>query len=343
MIRVGVVGLGMMGLTHLDVYRKHPLAQLVAICDSDSNRLHGKTQAAGNIEGQARTSVAELDIERHQDFAALLHHPQIDLIDICLPTDMHVSFGSQVLQAGKHLLIEKPLARNAEEAAPLLVAEAKAKGLALVGHCMRFWPGWTWLKEAIDEQRYGRVFAATFRRVCSHPAGPFYADGDRCGGAALDLHIHDTDFVQFCFGMPKAVTSFGYSKLTNRPDHLVTRYHFDDVPLVVAEGSWCMADGFAFSMAFTVNFEHATAVFDSAKANPLTLSRDGQTEVIAIDSAMGYDLEIDYFLKCLESGTRPQVVTLLDALNSVRIVDAEVESIRTGERVAVRSQPPLPA
>ena len=139
---------------------------------------------------------------------------------------------------------------------------------------MRFWPGWTWLREAIQDGRFGKVYAANFRRLVNHPGGPFYSDGARCGGAALDLHIHDTDFVQFCFGMPKAVTSFGYSKITNEPDHLITHYQYDDVPMVIAEGSWAMADGYVFNMGFTVNFENATAVYDSVASRTAHAVRD---------------------------------------------------------------------
>ncbi len=127
---------------------------------------------------------------------------------------------------------------------------------------------------------------------------------------SLDLHIHDTDFVQFCFGMPKAVTSFGYSKITNQPDHVFTHYHYDDVPLVVAEGSWAMADGFSFNMQFTVNFEQATAVYDLQTPHPLMLYQKGHPpQAVPVENTMGYDLEIDYFLKCIQSGKRSIVVT----------------------------------
>ena len=337
MVRVGVIGLGMMGLTHLDAYAKHDGVKIAAICDSDPDRLSGKAHAAGNIEGQAQSTIAELtDVQRLTDAFQVIGNPEIDLVDVCLPTDLHVKFGCEVLKAGQHLLIEKPLARTSADAQVLADVAKDAKGSAFVGHCMRFWPGWTWLKSAIDDGRFGKVYGASFRRVVNHPGGPFYTNGDRCGVAALDLHIHDTDFVQFCFGMPKAVSSFGYSKITNLPDHIVTKYEYDDVPLVVAEGSWAMADGFIFNMSYTVNFENATAVFDSAAKEPLTLFEKGKdARKIEVQDIMGYNLEIDYFVECIEKQQRPTIVTLDDALRTVKIVEAEIESVQKGQKVTL--------
>ena len=337
MVKVGVIGLGMMGLTHLDAYAKNKNVKIAAICDSDPARLSGTAHAAGNIEGQAQSTISELtDVERCSDAFDVIGNSNIDLVDVCLPTDMHVKFGCEVLRAGQHLMIEKPLARTAADARIIAEVAQESKGIAFVGHCMRFWPGWTWLKEAIDDQRFGKVYGATFRRVVNHPGGPFYSDGDRSGGAALDLHIHDTDFVQFCFGIPKAVTSFGYSKITNQPDHIISRYEYDDVPLVMAEGSWAMTDGFIFNMGYTVNFENATAVYDSAQSKPLTLFEKGKDAVqVEVDEIMGYNLEIDYLVDCILNGNRPTVVTMEDAMETVRIVEAEIESVQTGARVAL--------
>jgi len=337
MIRVGVVGLGMMGLTHLDAYRRSDKAKVVAICDADETRLSGKVSAAGNIEGQAMSSVAEMtDVSRHTDIFELIGNSEIDLVDVCLPTDLHVKFSCEVLNAGQHLMIEKPLARTAADAQQILAASQSAKGNAFVGHCMRFWPGWTWLREAIQEGRYGKVLGAKFHRLVNHPGGPFYSDGARSGGAALDLHIHDTDFVQFCFGMPKAVTSFGYCNITSEPDHIISHYQYDDVPLVIAEGSWAMTDGYVFNMGFTVNFENATAVYDSASSAPLKLFENGvDAKDVSVADVMGYDLEIEYMLSCIEEGKRPSTVTVQDALNTLRIVEAEVASLCAGKTVDV--------
>lgn len=338
MVRVGVVGLGMMGLTHLDVYRSLPNVELAAICDADPDRLSGKVHALGNIEGQSQATVANLpdEVRRCSDIYDLIGADDIDVVDICLPTDMHLRFGREVLEAGQHLVVEKPLARTSDDAAQLVAAANDAKGMAFVGHCLRFWPGWDWLKTAIEESRFGKVYSATFRRVVNHPGGPFYHDGDRCGGAALDLHIHDTDFVQYLFGMPKAVTSFGYSKITNQPDHLITHYQYDDVPLVVAEGSWAMADGFVFNMGFTVNFENATAIFDSAHESPLTLIEHGKEPIkVELSKQMGYDFELEYFVKCIETGEAPSIVTLKDGQNTIKIVEAEVASLQSGKTVTL--------
>ncbi|TWU35183.1 Gfo/Idh/MocA family protein [Novipirellula artificiosorum] len=340
MIRVGVVGLGMMGLTHLNVYRSLPNVSIAAICDADPDRLSGKVSAAGNVEGQAQASVASLsaDVRRCSDLREVIGAEDIDLVDICLPTHLHLRFGKAVLEAGQHLMMEKPLARNAADAAELAAAAESAKGLSFVGHCLRFWPGWAWLKEAVDDRRYGSVCSATFRRVVDHPKGAFYDNGDLCGGALLDLHVHDTDFVQYLFGMPKAVTSFGYSKITNEADHVVTRYQFDSVPLVVAEGGWAMTDGFTFNMCYTINFENATADFDLSRDKPLAIYEQGKTpEYPEVESKMGYDYEIEYFLECIEQQRQPTIVTMQDALNTIRIVDAEAESVKTGKTVTIEA------
>ncbi len=96
MVRVGVVGLGMMGLTHLGVYQRHPHVQIAAICDSDPARLSGQTHALGNIEGQSQLTVRDLadSVRRCSDIQEVIGAEEIDLVDICLPTDLHLRFGS---------------------------------------------------------------------------------------------------------------------------------------------------------------------------------------------------------------------------------------------------------
>ena len=334
MTKVGVIGLGMMGGTHLDVYAKHDGVEVVAVSDLVPDRLSGKERAAGNVEGQAQGSFdfGVPGLAKYAEGKELIADPNVELVDICLPTPLHAEYGIAALEAGKHLLVEKPLARTASDAHRLVEAADKAPGLTMCAMCMRFWPGWTWLKEAVADKRYGRTLAATFQRVTSHPGGPFYSDGEMAGGALLDLHIHDIDFVQYLFGMPASVSSFGYSKETTHVDHVITRYEYQNGPLVVAEGGWALTAGYGFTMRYTVNFEQATAAFDAGAAKPLMLFEVGkEPKAIELAPAMGYELEIDYLLKCIDSSQAPSVVTLADAAKAVVIAEAEEQSVKTGQ------------
>ena len=336
MIKVGVIGLGMMGNTHLDVYAKRTDVQVVAISDANPDRLSGKERAVGNVEGQAQGSFDINTVKKYAEGKDLIRDKSVEVVDICLTTPLHLEFVKRALKAGKHVLVEKPMARTYRDAAKMAALAAKSDRAVMVAQCMRFWPGWTWLKEAVEKKTYGNVLAATFRRLGSHPGGPFYENGALCGGGALDLHIHDTDFVQYLFGMPKAVRSVGYTRITGETDHIATRYEYDHVPMVIAEGGWAMAKGYGFTMQYLVNFENATARFDIGTPNPLTLMANGRAEPVSLSPGMGYEYEIAYFLECVRNGVKPTTVTPEDAANSVKIVEAEVKSVRSGRPVKIK-------
>jgi predicted dehydrogenase len=233
--------------------------------------------------------------------------------------------------------MEKPLARTYAEAKELAHAADHAQSFAMCAMCMRFWPGWVWLKEAVDEQKFGKLLGLSFRRVAQHPGGPFYSDGEAAGGAVLDLHIHDSDFVRHLLGEPDAVQTVGYSRKTSALDHVSTQYLYGaDGPLVHAEGGWNMTDGFGFSMRYTANFERATADFDIGRDDWLHLSEDGSTKPVELPPGMGYEHEIRYFIDCIKAGQPPKRVSLADAAESVRLVEAEVRSAQAkGERASL--------
>ena len=135
-VGIGIIGMGMMGCTHLAAYLKLPQAKVVAICDENPMRLSGEEVAAGNIEGQAEGDVARLkDVARYAAVDELLADPEVDLVDICLPTDMHLDCGLAALKAGKHVCMEKPLARTADEADTMAQAAAQSDKLTFVAHC----------------------------------------------------------------------------------------------------------------------------------------------------------------------------------------------------------------
>jgi len=335
MTRVGIIGLGMMGGMHYRAWQEIDGAEVVAVADADPQRAAGDLSTGwSNLPGAAR----QLDmssIRGTTDPRELIAMENVDLVDVCVPTPHHAELAIAALDAGKHCICEKPLARTAEQARQIAAAAEKAKGFCLPAMCVRFWPEWAWLARMIQRGSYGKVLDATFRRVGSVPPG-WFGDGKLSGGAILDLHLHDTDFVKFAFGKPGAVHSFGRVGKTGCIDQLVTHYIYEDGgPVVTAEGSWAMTDPFPFRMDYTVNFEQATTEYVMLREEPLVIYQNGKATPHACEGADGYHNELAYMAQCIASGQAPSIITPADAAESVEIVESEAESVRTGLRVEV--------
>ena len=162
-----------------------------------------------------------------------------------------------------------------------------------------------------------------------------YAAGNTSGGALLDLHIHDTDFVQFLFGRPESVFSTGVTRGGNSIDHVVTQYNYPGGPAVYAEGSWLLAKG--FSMSYTVLCERATLDFDLARgADALQVIEEGKApRVVKPVGGDGYNGEIACMLEAIQSRKAPRAVTVEDGLSALQICEAEAKSVKTGRVVAL--------
>lgn len=339
-VNVGIVGLGFMAATHIRAYRQLEGVCVAAVCNPSGRHLDGDfSKVAGNIGSKDPVRLDMKEVRATKNFADLLSDPSIHLIDICAPTLAHRELSLAALKAGKHVLCEKPLARSSQTAREIAEAAARAKGFFMPAMCMRFWPGWAWLKRAIAQQTYGKVLAARFRRVAEPPAWgqKNFFNGAESGGGLFDLHVHDADFVQFCFGRPRSVYSTGYVKFSGAVDHVVTQYQVASGAIVHAEGGWAMTEGFGFSMAYTVNFENATADYDSARGQEaLRLCEKGQApRSIAFDEADGYVGELRHMAECIRSEKPPSIVTAQDGLSAVEICEAEEKSINTSQIVSL--------
>jgi len=275
----------------------------------------------------------------HENWEDLIADPEVDLVDICVPTGDHVKISLAALAAGKHVICEKPMARTSAECRRIVEAAAKSSGFFMPAMCVRFWPGWDWLKQVIDSGTYGQVLAARFRRVSPPPGwsrGNYFKGGES-GGALFDLHIHDTDFIQHCFGRPESVFSSGRTRFSGAVDHIVTTYQVDGGAVVTAEGSWIMSEGYPFTMAYTVNFDNATADFDIGRgAGALKLyQQDKPAETIDLGDEDGYIRELRHMVESIREDRPPSVVTAADGLSAVEICEAEEKSACEGKLVAI--------
>jgi len=335
MINVGIVGLGFMAATHIKAYRQVPDTRVMALCNPNGRHLNGDfTGVAGNVGDNAPVKLEPSSFQAYQDFAAMLANPEIQVVDICAPTMAHPELALAALEAGKHVICEKPLARTSALARAIVEGAANARGFFMPAMCLRFVPEWAWVKRAIDDQRFGKTLAARFRRVAEPPGWGRhnFLNGERSGGALLDLHIHDTDFVQYCFGRPTTVYSTGCTVLSGAVDHVVTQYQVASGAMVHAEGSWAMTAGFGFNMSYTVNFERATVDYDLARgADALRVCEAGQpARTLKLDEPDGYAGELRHFVEAIHAGKAPTVVTAQDGLSAVEICEAEERSVASG-------------
>lgn len=335
-VNVAVVGLGFMGVTHLRAYLANPQARVVAVCDAVRLPVNGVLAGvSGNITKSDDIDLGA-DVRVYRTTEELFADADVELVDLCTPTPLHAAQVIGALKAGKHVICEKPLARTSAEAREILEVAAKSPGNLMPAFCMRFWPGWSWLKQVVAQQTYGKVLAARFRRDSAMPAWSqqgTYTGGQDLGGALFDLHIHDSDFVNYLFGRPAGVFSTGVLAASGAINHVVTQYNYPGGPSICAEGTWLLTQG--FNMSYTMLCEQATIDFDLARGpDALKISETGkEPRVVKTGAGDGYSKEIDYIIECVTKRQAPTVVTALDGVTALEICEAEEQSIRSGESV----------
>ena len=178
MVRIGIVGIGFMGMIHYLAARKLQGATVTALHSRDAKKLAGDWRSIQGNFGPRGEMMDLAGVKKYDRLEALLADPEIDLVDICLPTHLHAPTAIQALKAGKHVLVEKAIALTTEEADAMVAAARDAGKRLMVAHVLPFFPEFAYAAEAIRSGRYGKVLAAHFLRVISKP--DWSADDRRC-------------------------------------------------------------------------------------------------------------------------------------------------------------------
>ncbi len=339
MLKVGIVGFGFMGRTHYKCWKALEGVEVTAVCDVNPNIVEDTKRAVGNI-GDTEEAVDFSNLQLYTDLEEMLKSAELDAVSITLPTSLHADCSIKALAAGVNVMCEKPMALNVKDC-ERMIAEAKRNGKILqIGHCVRFWPEYAKAKQIVDSGEYGRVIAATFQRLGAAPTWSidnWFMDEKRSGGMALDLHIHDTDFVQYLFGIPNAVCSFGAKGPGGGLLHIVTQYLYDDDMVITAEGGWAMMPTFGFEMSFNIMMDKATIVYDLTREPALKVCpAEGEAFTPKVQKEDGWFLEIEHFSRAIKGEKVEPITTLEQSRDSVKIVEAEKESARKKEKVLIR-------
>lgn len=348
MVRIGIVGIGFMGMIHYLAAAKLTGGRVTAICSRDPKKLAGDWSGVQGNFGPKGGLTDVSSLAKYVDVGGMLADPEIDLVDLCVPSDEHARLTIRALEAGKHVLVEKPIALTTTDA-EMMIAAAKASGkLLMVGHVLPFFPEFAYAREAVASGRYGALRAAHLTRVIARPDwSSGIADADRSGGPAIDLHIHDTHFVGLVCGVPKAVHSRGVVE-HGTVVHLSTQYIYDDPNLAISAVSGALSQaGRPFDHGFEFYLEKATLAFEFANftsqghlATPLSvILPDGTVERPDLpgsgDPVDAFTAELTSAVEAVASGTPSPTLSSELAMQALKLCHAEIQSAKTGRYVAI--------
>lgn len=337
-MRIGVLGLGFMGSTHLKAMRNVPRAELVAVCSSDEQKLTGDlSDIQGNLGGPGERFDFS-NIARYRNVDDLLADQNVEAVDICLPTDLHTGVTLKALRAGKHVLVEKPMALTGDAADEMLVAAKQSGRTMMVAQVLRFVPPYRALADAIAHDKAGAVRSALFRRRCAAPFwSKWLSDPTKSGGGIFDLLIHDVDYCVKLFGVPDAVSATGYEDANAGVDILSANLYYSKGPAVLVTGGWHHRKAYPFSMEYSVATDAATFEYNSLRGDTVVYDSSGESRPMGLPGEDGFEAELQYFVDCCEAGKAPSYCPPEESAVAVKLMLLILEAREhNGDKLACR-------
>jgi predicted dehydrogenase len=326
-MKLAVVGLGFMGSTHLKAYRNITGAELFAVASEDAVKLSGDLSSIqGNLGGPGEFFDFSA-VRKYKNFEEVCADPEVEAVDLCLPTDLHAPAAIAALNAGKHVLVEKPMAIDAAQCDAMLAAQEKSGKVLMVAQVLRFIPSYVALRDLLRGGSLGPVRSALFRRRCAAPAwSKWLGDPKRGGGGVFDLLIHDIDMVLHLFGQPEEVSATGYEDLANGIDHLTANLFYPAIDgAVTVTGGWHHLKAYPFSMEYTVVAQNGTVDYSSS-GRPTTLYSVSGDEVPVVEPTLdGFEAELAYFVSSCIAGRQPDHCPPRESAAAVALTQALVD------------------
>jgi len=337
-MRVAVLGLGFMGSTHVEALRQIAGAELAAVYSSDEKKLAGDLSAVGGNLGTGGGHVDFSGVQKYREIEAALADASLDAVDICLPTYLHDVVAVEALRAGKHVLVEKPMAIDSYGTERMMAAARRAKRVLMTAHVLRFLPEYEVLRKAVRQAQQGGLRFAQLRRKCAAPCwSEWLRDPARSGGGVFDLLIHDVDMALHLFGKPKAVSACGVLDQKRGLDTMEAQLYYEGGAVAEISGGWFYPGEYPFSAEYAVTVEGGTIEYRTGGRPPMRYGADGSIEVLEVTGWDGYRAEIEYFLGCCRAGQAPDFCPPAESADAVRLMSLLVEARnRNGAKLSAR-------
>lgn len=319
-MKVGLVGVGGMGSVHFNVYKGMADVELVA-CDVRLDMLKDK--------------VGDLPVRVYADMDEMLAAEKPDMVDLCTPTYMHAEQTVKAMEAGAHVLSEKPMGINSAECDMILDAIKRTGKRYMTAQVVRFMNAYIYLRGLIESEKYGKLESLAMRRYSQAPLWSWenwFLDEKKSGHVALDLMIHDIDYMQSVFGQPREVIGV-YRKMNgNYTNFAFANYIYDGFPVTIETG-WYNEQTVRFSADFKAIFEHGSLILkdgelydNNEKVDFSNVEKVGETGM-NISNVDGYAGEIKYFIDCIKNDESSDMVTPESAAATIALVERTLASL----------------
>ena len=348
MLKVGVVGGGSISEFHIKPYVANDEVELMALCDSNEQRL---------AEVGKRYGITTL----YSNYAELLKNEEIDAVSICTWNNTHAEIAIAALEAGKHVLVEKPLSMTVEQALAVEASVEKSGKILQVGFVRRHGDNTKLLKQFIDQDEFGEIYyakASCLRRL-GNPGGWFSDQTKSGGGPLIDLGVHMIDICWYLMGKPRPVSVSGntYSKLGNRShienlsfykaaDYNPTINNVEDMAnaLIRFDNGASLYVDVSFTLhakkdeLFVKMFgEKGGAEIEPELAmvtekNNTILNITPQIDSLSFDFEGAFRNEINHFVDCCLEG-KETIAPVADGVQVMKMLNAVYESAKTGKEV----------
>ena len=333
MLKIGLVGAGFMGITHAHAFAKAPDTQIVMV--------------ASRTAVKAAAVAKEVDAEATTDFMAVVKDPGVDAVSITLPTNMHKEYVLAALNAGKHVLIEKPMALSVAECDDMIEAAQQSGQILMVAQVLRFWPEYIAMIDFIHAGQLGKPLAAVASRLCEPPRwGEWFLNPEWTGGEVLDLHIHDLDAFNWFFGTPRSVYARGQKGEPGGWDYVQSLVDYGGV-CCSGEGSALQPAHYPFTMTLKVLCERGAVEFQmragggqvdsfDAGTNSLIVYETGKDPCkLSVVPGDAYERQAAYFVECIHEKKLPSRGAPEQGRLAVATALAARQSIETGQVVTL--------
>ena len=313
--KVIICGFGFMGQTHAaNIFNSDKLTLAGVVDSTPKDQIK---PVSGNID-TGSFDWSQLDtVPFFTTVSEAISKCEFDAVVISSPTPFHASLAVECINNGKHVFLEKPLCSTLSEAKSISDALDGKDLVFHVGHCLRFFPEYSYLKTVCADGRYGKLKHLELLRRTGVPTWGAWKEKDTSlgsvSGPVFDLNIHDVDFALHLLGEPEKVTA----QKTSYADKIFeTDWSYAGDISVKISGGFAPQSAYPFRAGYTAVFEKATLEFNTMAATSLILSTDEKSEAVNLEPADGYQLEMESFARALH-GEETAYCSLSEAAQAI--------------------------